>query len=153
MPGTDEPIQVLDRQTCLALLRGVPIGRVAWADDDGRVTVLPVNFVMDGDTVVFRTAEGAKLAAVARERPMIFEADDVEPALKVGWSVLAEGPATIITDADEQRWLETLGLAPWVTDARPYFVRIAARHVTGRRLPLHPGGVHVEHMGEAEGQP
>ncbi|GLW66901.1 pyridoxamine 5'-phosphate oxidase [Actinomadura rubrobrunea] len=147
MPVTDEPILTLDRRTCLALLGGVSIGRVAWADDDGRVTVLPVNFVMDGDAVVFRTSSGAKLAAVARRRPMTFEADDAEPALRTGWSVLVQGPAEIITDVDELRRLESRGLEPWATDAKPYFVRVAARHVTGRRLPLRPGGVHVERSG------
>ncbi|MEU6036801.1 pyridoxamine 5'-phosphate oxidase family protein [Actinomadura sp. NPDC047616] len=146
MPGGQEPIQVLDRETCLVLLGGVPIGRVAWADDRGRVTVLPVNFVLDGDTVVFRSAAGAKLAAVAAGRPITFEADDVEPALKTGWSVVAEGPATIITDADELRRLESLRLAPWAPDPKPDYVRIAIRHVSGRRLPLHPGGVYVEHL-------
>ncbi|GLZ12903.1 hypothetical protein Acsp04_31380 [Actinomadura sp. NBRC 104425] len=137
---------MLDRATCLALLGSVPIGRVAWADDRGRVTVLPVNFLLDGDTVVFRSAAGGKLAAVAAGRPLTFEADDVEPALKMGWSVVAEGFGAVVTDPGELRRLESLRLAPWAPEPKPVYVRIAIRRVSGRRLPLHPGGVRVEHL-------
>ncbi|GAA4147313.1 pyridoxamine 5'-phosphate oxidase family protein [Actinomadura keratinilytica] len=150
MPGGRERIQVLDRATCLALLGGVPIGRVAWADDRGRVTVLPVNFVLDGDSVVFRSSAGAKLAAVASGRPLTFEADDVEPALRSGWSVMAEGFATVVTDPAELHRLDSLRLAPWAPEPKPVYVRIAIRRVSGRRLPLHPGGVHIEHLHSGE---
>jgi uncharacterized protein len=57
-------IENLDRATCLALLRTVGIGRVGWATADGRAMILPVNFVVDGDTIVFSTSEGEKLDAV-----------------------------------------------------------------------------------------
>ena len=37
-------VDVLDRDSCLALLGTVAVGRVAWADADGRVQVRPVTF-------------------------------------------------------------------------------------------------------------
>jgi len=144
----DEALERLDRAACLELLRTVPIGRVAWADDYGWVTVLPVNFVLDGDTIIFRTSAGAKLAAVEEQRPLTFQADDVEPALQIGWSVVASGPAMVVTDAGELDSLEGLRLAPWVRDAKPAFVRITARRLTGRRIPLHPGGTSVQSVDE-----
>ncbi len=139
-------IEVLDRDTCLALLRTVAIGRVAWATPTGHAVVLPVNFVLDDDAVVFKTSHGGKLDIVREGRALSFEADDVEPALQVGWSVLVTGVAEVITDPDRIRRLEGLPLAPWTHLPEPVFVRLPAREVTGRRIPLHPGGVTVERV-------
>lgn len=33
---------------------------------------------------------------------------------------------------------------------KPFFVRLIPDEVTGRRIPLHPGGVTVEHLGPSE---
>jgi len=141
--------QPLDRGACFELLRTVGIGRIAWATDDGRALVLPVNFVVDGDAVVFKTAHGSKLTAVSEGRPLSFEADDMEPALHVGWSVLITGVAEVVTEPDEIRRLEELPLAPWGRTPKPFFVRLPAGEPTGRRLPLHPGGVTRERVDDS----
>jgi uncharacterized protein len=137
-------LEVLDRSTCLGLLQTVVIGRVAWVTDSGDAAVVPVNFVMVDDGIVFRTAEGHKLDAVQEGRRLCFEADDVEPALHVGWSVMITGTAEVVTDADEIRRLELSPLAPWDPAPKPFFVRIRASEMTGRRIPLRSGGVTVE---------
>ncbi len=123
------------------------IGRVAWADDDGRVVVLPVNFIMDGDAIVFRTSEGGKVSAVREGHLLSFEADDVEPGLRTGWSVLACGTAQVVTDSAAVDRLEHSPLAPWPPMPRSCFVRLPPDQITGRRLPLHPGGVTHERIG------
>jgi len=134
--------ETLDRASCLELLRTVALGRVAWADETGRVVVEPVNFVLDDDGVVFRTAEGERLESVRRGRSFSLEADEVEPALRVGWSVLVSGPAEVVSDAEQQQWSSQQLPVPWDQSApRPYLVRIRAEQVSGRRLPVHPGGV------------
>jgi len=137
-------METLDRATCFELLRTVVIGRVAWAAEDGHAVVLPVNFVVDDDNVVFRTSKGSKLDAVREGHRLSFEADDVEPALHVGWSVLITGVAEIVSEAEQVRRLENLEVAPWARSPKPFFIRVRARDVTGRRLPLHPGGVTIE---------
>ena len=52
------------------------IGRVGWATPKGRAMILPVNFVLDRDTdgesIVFSTSEGDKLAAVREGRRAYF---------------------------------------------------------------------------------
>jgi nitroimidazol reductase NimA-like FMN-containing flavoprotein (pyridoxamine 5'-phosphate oxidase superfamily) len=141
-------LEVLDRSACIELLQSVAIGRVAWATESGDAVVVPVNFVAVEDGVVFRTAEGTKLAAAQKGRRLSFEADDVEPALHIGWSVLITGTAEVVTDSDEVRRLQLLPLAPWDPEPKPYFVRIRASEMTGRRLPLKAGGVTVEHSGD-----
>ncbi|GAB3975514.1 pyridoxamine 5'-phosphate oxidase family protein [Actinoallomurus acanthiterrae] len=145
--------QSLDRDTCLRLLRSVVIGRVAWADADGRVVVLPVNFLTDGEAVVFRTAEGGKLSAVREGRYLSFEADDVEPGLRTGWSVLVSGTAQLVTDRAVIDRLEHSPLAPWAPLPRSCFVRLPPDQITGRRLPLHPGGVTHERIGSEDDRP
>jgi nitroimidazol reductase NimA-like FMN-containing flavoprotein (pyridoxamine 5'-phosphate oxidase superfamily) len=142
----------LDRETCLALLATVSIGRVGWATADGRAMILPVNFVVDrgsdGDTIVFSTSEGEKLDAVREGRTLTFEVDDVERALQTGWSVLAIGAAEVITNPTQIHRIEQLHLAPWVAFPGRVFVRIPAAEFTGRRLPLHPGKITVLRQAE-----
>src|SRR5262245_48239992 len=130
---------VLDRSASLELLATVDVGRVAWVDASGRVIVQPVNFVVDDESVVFRTDEGDKLDAIREGRPMSFEADDLEPALRSGWSVLVSGVPEVVTGDDEQ--LNSLGVSPWDASPKRFFVRINAEQVSGRRLPLRAGGV------------
>jgi nitroimidazol reductase NimA-like FMN-containing flavoprotein (pyridoxamine 5'-phosphate oxidase superfamily) len=139
-------LQTLDTDACLTLLRGAAVGRIAWAGDDGTASVLPVNFVMDGTAVVFATAPGAKMDAVQAGRPLTFEADDLEPALRTAWSVIVTGPAEVVTDPAETERLTSLPLAPWVPSPKPFFVRLTSEKITGRRIPLHPGGVTTEHI-------
>ena len=121
---------------CLELLRTHPqrIGRVGIADDGRRPIILPVNYAMDDDAIVFRTAEGSKLAAAVRGAFVAFEVDDVDVAWQEGWSVLVRGQAHEVTDADEIARLDALPLHPWAAGSRDRFVRIRPDTVTGRRL-------------------
>jgi hypothetical protein len=119
----------------------VSIGRVGWTTPEDRAMILPVNFVVDSDTIVFSTSEGDKLDAVREGRTLTFEVDDVELALQAGWSVLVIGCSEVITDPAQVHRIERLHLAPWVSLPDRVFVRIAAAEVTGRRLPLHPGKI------------
>ncbi|MFD1537311.1 pyridoxamine 5'-phosphate oxidase family protein [Nonomuraea guangzhouensis] len=141
-------VEALGREACLALLSTVVIGRVAWSAAGGDLKVVLVNFVLDGDSIVFRTARGGKLDAIQHGVPLTFEADDVEPALRVGWSVVLSGRADIVTDRDQVRRLEQLGGAPWVELSEPVFVRLPLREISGRRLPVHAGGVFVQPVEE-----
>ena len=66
-------IEVLDRDQCLALLETDVVGRLAVVAG-GAPAVFPVNYAMDSDAVVFRTAPGTKLDAGVRA-PACFEID------------------------------------------------------------------------------
>jgi len=134
-------IESLDRDACLALLATVSIGRVGWATPEGHAMILPVNFVLDGETLVFSTGEGDKLDAVREGRVLTFEVDAVELAFQAGWSVLVIGAAEVITSPAQIRRIEQLHLAPWVPLPDRVFIGLPAAEITGRRLPLHPGRV------------
>src|ERR1700729_2476567 len=83
-----EPIRIerLGREDCLRLLGTQQVGRLAFVTE-GRPDVQPVNYVLDGDAVVFATASGIKLWAATRS-PVAFEVDAIDPQSRSGWSVV-----------------------------------------------------------------
>ena len=129
-------LEALPPEVCLRLLESVPVGRVSLCTG-GEVIILPVNHVVDGQDVVFRTDRGSKLSAANRRDHVAFEADDYDPRTRTGWSVLVKGRAEVIREDAQIQRLSHLGLYPWVTAAdRPYWIRIHPTSVTGRHTPL-----------------
>jgi nucleotide-binding universal stress UspA family protein/nitroimidazol reductase NimA-like FMN-containing flavoprotein (pyridoxamine 5'-phosphate oxidase superfamily) len=129
-------LEALPPEVCLRLLESVPVGRVSFCTD-GEVVTLPVNHVVDGQDVVFRTNRGSKLSAADRHDHVAFEADDYDPRTRTGWSVLVKGRAEVVREDAEIQRLSRLGLYPWVTAVdRPYWIRIRPISVTGRHTPL-----------------
>ncbi|MEU8547669.1 pyridoxamine 5'-phosphate oxidase family protein [Streptomyces roseoverticillatus] len=97
-------------------------------------TVLPVNFLVDGRTIVYRTETGGA-AAPAEGDPLAFEADHIDEHLSRGWSVLITGTAEHIT---APKTVESLaarhGAQPWAGGNRDLWVRIRPGEVTGRTI-------------------
>ena len=77
-PETQVDWQELTRSECFDLLANEQLGRVAVMDDFGPI-VIPVNFVLDRHTVLFRTDEGTKLDAAATRGRVAFEVDATDP--------------------------------------------------------------------------
>ena len=129
-------LEALPPEVCLRLLESVPVGRVSFCTD-GEVVTLPVNHVVDGQAVVFRTDRGSKLSAADRRDHVAFEADDYDPRTRTGWSVLVKGRAEVVREDAQIQRLSLLGLYPWVTAVdRPFWIRIRPTSVTGRHTPL-----------------
>lgn len=126
-------IEVLDRGTCVRLMATQPVGRLAVAPG-GRPVCLPVNFVLDDEAVVFRTAAGTKLDAAVRGALVSFEVDSIDPVLQAGWSVVVSGWAEEVLDADEQARLAALPLRPWSAHDKSHWIRVRPESITGRRL-------------------
>lgn len=129
----------LDTDTCLQLLASQHLGRVAVNDDDGPA-VFPVNYLLDRDSVVFRTDEGTKLDAAVRGERAAFEVDHVDEPNGVGWSVLVRGAVVEVTDPGELDRLRALPLTPFVSGKKDRYVRVRAKSITGRRTAV-PHGV------------
>jgi uncharacterized protein len=138
MPG--QPIdhgglEVLALEDCLRLLASAPVGRVGF-HADGEVVILPVNYVVDGQDIVFRTAPGSKLSAAEGQNLVAFEADDYDRQSQAGWSVLVNGHAEMVYEDTEIRRLARLGLRSWATATdKPFWIRIRPTSVTGRQIP------------------
>lgn len=90
----------LDVPECLHLLRTGGVGRVAWQDDVEGLTVLPVNYRVIGDSVVFRTSAASTLACLTKPTKVAFQVDDIDHATAVGWSVLVRGMSGICEARD-----------------------------------------------------
>ncbi|HUR09607.1 MAG TPA: pyridoxamine 5'-phosphate oxidase family protein [Nonomuraea sp.] len=125
-------LQVLSHEECMRLLPSCPIGRIVFTDR-ALPAVQPVNFCLDGDDIVIRTAAGSKLAAATRRAVVAFEVDDFHPAERTGWSVTVVGLARVADEPAEIARLERLPLTPWAC-GRDQFIVITAVEATGRRL-------------------
>jgi len=132
-PSGQPVLQTLTAAECCDLLSPGGVGRVAFTTADGPV-VLPVNYAMAGQTVIFRTAPDTLLAGYL-DAPAGFEVDRLDEALSQGWSVLVTGRAVRVTSEAEVRHLEHhAGVRPWAGGARDVYVRIIPRKITGRRI-------------------
>lgn len=139
MASVTAAIEELDREECVRLLRTRRVGRIAVADH-GIPHVVPVNYAMDGDAVVFRTALGTKLDGASRSS-VAFEVDDLDEGTRGGWSVVLRGVAQEVTAFDRPDLVErmrTLALEPWAPGDKPHIVRIAPHTITGRRVRAIP---------------
>ena len=129
-----EGLEILHLGDCFLLLKSVPVGRIGFGAH-GEVVMLPVNFTVDGQDVVFRTGAGSKLSAIEVGQYVGFEADSYDTAAGTGWSVVVNGLAEVVDDAEEAERLDALGLLPWGGDASGrVWVRIRPSAITGRRI-------------------
>ncbi len=140
MPGSEGAgPEELDRRRCLELLGSVPVGRIG-VSVRALPVILPVNFVMAGEDVVFRTIPGTKLDAAAAGAVVAFEVDSYARDGSWGWSVLIQGRCSEITDPREMEIVQALPLRAWAFRGgiAERFVRIETTFVSGRRFRRSP---------------
>ncbi len=136
MPATPRPgdLAPIDRDTCLQLLAGVSFVRIGFVTAQGP-TVLPVNHLIHGDALYFRTAPGSKLGTAAAGERVAVEADSGDDATRTGWSVLVHGPSSIVNDTATIEALLNLPFEPWALPAeQAFWVRVELERVSGRRI-------------------
>lgn len=131
-------LEVIERDECVALLSSCALGRVGLLVD-GQPEILPVNYAVDGDVVLFRTAPGTVLTQAALS-VVAFEVDDFDASGQSGWSVLVRGVAQDIGDAIDVRSerLRSLRLVTWAPGGRDRWFRIRPDRITGRRIVVTP---------------
>jgi uncharacterized protein len=134
---TDQPesrLQALTRDQCLDLLRShLFLGRIGYVVD-GLPIIVPVNFVVDGESVVFSTAKGSKLSWLSNHSRVAFQADHDRPSDQSGWSVLIHGTAREVIDPVELAVLRTGSLHSWAIPSADHWVRISIDRISGRRI-------------------
>lgn len=127
-------LRVLDLEECLARLARTPLGRLAFVSA-GESVILPVNHVVDGSCVVFRTTDGSKMDVAVDNGNVAFEIDGYDPVAETGWSVLVKGSAELVYDDAETRRFEGLGLRSWADPERlGQWVRIRPEEISGREV-------------------
>jgi nitroimidazol reductase NimA-like FMN-containing flavoprotein (pyridoxamine 5'-phosphate oxidase superfamily) len=135
---SDRIIIELDEDESRRLISEGGIGRIAYHSRFGPA-VLPVNYRWYHGSVVFRTARHSSLdedlqTGIANaEYKVAFEVDDFDVAKREGWSVLIQGAAHHVTEA-ERAAAEQAGVEPWPHGDRELFVSIRPDRITGRRI-------------------
>ncbi|MEV7202521.1 DUF1918 domain-containing protein [Streptomyces griseoluteus] len=124
----------LGPEECRSLLSTHGVGRVAVREPDGRPAVVPVNYDVCDGAIVFRTAPDSVVAAGAGTE-VAFEVDRLDEAMSRGWSVLAVGPASLVTDTDVMRRLARQAHStPWAGGERDMWMSLYPTRLTGRRI-------------------
>ena len=126
---------VLPTDTCLDLMRDETVGRLAVSIRD-HPDIFPINYVVDRGGIVFRTAEGTKLAASVLGRGVAFEVDGMDVDAGAAWSVVVKGRAVEIERLDDVIDALDLPLFPWHASPKNRFVRIEPVEITGRSFQV-----------------
>lgn len=142
-PGARE----LSRAECLALLPTVRFGRLVFTQG-ALPALLTVNFVLDAAGVVLRTTKDSGLCRAVNSTVVAFQADEIDPERRSGWTVTVVGLASVVTDPILVRRLADLPLQAWVPGDRNTFVVVEVGLVSGLRL----GGVEPPHEQDAAGR-
>jgi uncharacterized protein len=126
-------LTTLTREECLELLRGAVVGRIGYVSD-GMAIIIPVNFAMLDDDIVFCTSKGSKLSWLNLRGRVAFEVDENRPADHEGWSVLIRGVAREVTHPEELAVLRRRPVHSWLRSPHEHWVRISIEAMSGRAL-------------------
>ncbi|MFU0805386.1 MAG: Pyridoxamine 5'-phosphate oxidase family protein [Pseudoclavibacter caeni] len=127
---TEMPVDEAWRQ-----LGSAALGHIAFVID-GAPEIFPINYAVDGHTVLLRTAPGTKLFGITVNPRVAIETEQYDAT--TGWSVIAKGTAEVLTDDAALDAADEAGLRPWVPTIKENVVRIAVDEITGRRFRFGP---------------
>jgi len=135
-PVETKDVEPMHRNECFRFLaeHDGGVGRLALDDEHGTPRIFPINFVLVGDLVVFRTGEGTKLRAAQAGSVMTFECDTVDEQARVGCSVAITGRSEVIDSSRQNIRLSASRLDPVAPGSKGYWVAIHPDEVSGRRI-------------------
>ena len=129
----DEGLELLTEDEARRLLAASEVGRVG-ITIGAMPAIFPVNFRVVDDAIVFRTAEGSKMAAATAGAIVAFEVDEVQPEVRGGWSVLVVGRSEVVHDLEVTFKVLDARLEPFADGRRCAIVRITPDFISGRRI-------------------
>ncbi len=136
MTWTDEKTgnEVIPLAQCVHRLESKEIARVAFVHG-ARVHLYPVNYVWDGEAIVFRCEPTSPLADTDGSE-IVIEVDHIDDREQFGWSVIARGVPEVVdpsTSPETMRRLRSLALYPWANgDKKDLWLRTIPAPLTGR---------------------
>ncbi|MFB7169949.1 pyridoxamine 5'-phosphate oxidase family protein [Streptomyces sp. NPDC056254] len=130
-------VEDLATEEALELLGSVALGRIVFTQH-ALPAVRPVNHLVDGGDIIIRPHEASTLSAVLEAEEgtgvvVAYEADAIDPATHLGWSVVATGYATAVTDPVQLERYSHL-LRPWAGGMFSGAIRVTPGLITGFRL-------------------
>jgi len=113
---------------CERLLRRGTFGRVVLSTPHGN-EILPVNYVVHGETVVIHSEPDGILARYADGAELLFEVDLVDDERWQGWSVVARGRGRISLD-----YRGVPPVRPWAAGDRRCELQLSWKELSGRKV-------------------
>jgi nitroimidazol reductase NimA-like FMN-containing flavoprotein (pyridoxamine 5'-phosphate oxidase superfamily) len=129
MDDTSGPVTALGDEQCWERLGEQQLGRLV-THVGGVLDIFPVNYVVDDESVVFRTAQGSKLFELTVNDEVLFEVDHYTDTS--AWSVVVRGRARVLDTAAEVERADALPLQPWIPTLKYTYVRISPTSLSGR---------------------
>ena len=127
------PLAALSEAACWERLRENHVGRLVVAVGS-QPDIFPVNYLVEGDEIIVRTAEGTKLAAAVMGGRVAFEIDEFDADNHTGWSVVVHGTAQESHQLLEVMHDEEIDTAPWADGAKLRVIHITPDEITGRSI-------------------
>lgn len=141
-PTVPRVLEDLGRQEAMDLLASVTYGRLVFTLA-ALPAIRPVNHVVDDGEIVIRTrrlagistALAASAAEVDQQPDLVvaYEADVLDPDVRLGWSVVVTGIAVPVVDPARLARIDAR-LHPWVDSVMDSAIAIRPEIVTGMRL-------------------
>ena len=133
--GPEAALQVIPADECYRLLATQEIGRIG-VNAEHYPLIFPVNYGLDGTTVVIRTRPGTILRA-AEHANVTFEVDEIDRRTRSGWSVLVRGQAEEVGPEHRAELVSRThgtGVQPWAPGEHGSWLRLIVHDVSGRRI-------------------
>lgn len=131
----NNPVIALSDAECWARLEAHELGRLVTSVGNV-IDIFPVNYVVDEQSILFRTAEGSKLVELTLNDSVLFEIDDHTE--QEAWSVVVRGSARRLDTSAEVERADGLGLQPWIPTLKYNYVRITPTSLSGRAFHRGP---------------
>lgn len=132
--------ELLDELECRELLGYNELGRIGLSIG-ALPAIFPVNYLIDEDSIVFRTATDTQLAEATGRGVLAFETGYIDPSGRSGWSVLAIGMPIEITDPATRTRLAVDHQTRWTFSERDRLFRLPIDVISGTRIHGgHDGG-------------
>ncbi|KHL18563.1 nitroimidazol reductase NimA-like FMN-containing flavoprotein (pyridoxamine 5'-phosphate oxidase superfamily) [Mumia flava] len=125
----NERLRTVDAGEARELLETARVGHLAYDGAEG-VDATPVNFRVDGDRVVVRTADDSALARAERPQRVVMLVTYLERLAQKAWSVKVRG--TLSEPPPEA--LPEVEPAPWTGAPGTVLLEISLDEITGRRV-------------------
>ncbi|MCC9175341.1 pyridoxamine 5'-phosphate oxidase family protein [Arthrobacter sp. zg-Y179] len=129
------PVVELSSEESWKYLEHTHHGRIA-VSVANRPSIYPINYLAHDGVLLLRTAPGTKLAEMAVNTHVAFEADGIHS--DQAWSVIVKGTTRFLEMAAEIEAADSLPLQPWVRTEKYRYVEIVPETVTGRFFNLGP---------------
>jgi len=125
----------MDESECRLLLEQTTLGRLGFASQSLPV-VLPVNYVVDGDRLLFATEASSIVAAAITGSVACLEIDDHDGLSHSGWSVLVTGQLREVDEDDALDVERRRPLPMWREMPAPHLLELSMDMISGRRLAI-----------------